>query len=82
MNSYSQEMQVNVEAVDVNSDGTIQVTILIRGVKKVLTTTDQTLKEVAFSSGEKVRLLYSSPDNWTIKKYLDASPVEKYFRKD
>ena len=82
MCDYSQELQVNVEAVDVNTDGTLKVTIFVRGVKKILTTNEQELKQVVFSPGEKVRLLYTSADNWTIKKYLDMSPVDKYFRKD
>ena len=82
MDNYSQELKVNFETMVVNSDGTIQVTLFIRGTKKNLTTKDQELKDVTFEPGEKVRLLYTDPTNWTIKKYLDALPIDKCFRKD
>ena len=82
MTDYSQELSVNFESMVVNSDGSTQVTIFIRGTKKTLTTTDTELKEGMFMQGEKVKLYYSNPASWTLKKYIVDSPVDKYFRTD
>lgn len=82
MDNYSQELQANFDSCNMTEDGLTQVILYICGTKKTLTTTKPELKWLPFLQGEKIRLLYTSPTDWTIKKYLDDRPVDKYFRTD
>ena len=83
MTEYSQELQANFEGVEVNGNE-ITVSLLIRGISKKFTTDDSgyEIRNLNLGIGERIRFLYRTKTEWTLKRLHVDSQVEKPFRKD
>ena len=81
MHTYNTEVGAELSSIKIEP-GFVEVSLTIKGTSKVLRTSEPlAISDVAalnLSPGERVRLLYTDSNVWTLRRYSGRVGIEKY----
>ena len=83
MHAYSMEVGAELSSISIGP-GLVEISLTIKNLVKTLRTSAplviSELTVLNLSPGERVRLLYTDADAWTLRRYSGISGVEKFLR--